>query len=85
MIAKVQAVKVECLKALIIVDEASVDLRGAYGEGAQEILTVCEVVAWLHRSHQRVANQRRTAMKSTRRHHGASFNVQVASAAGKGD
>ena len=32
---------------------------------------MCYVVAWLHERHQMGVNQRGEAMKSTRRHHGA--------------
>jgi hypothetical protein len=46
-------------------------LRPIKTEGASEIRTMCYVVAWLHERHQMGVNQRGEAMKSTRRHHGA--------------
>ncbi len=49
---------------------------------APEIRTV---VALLHRSHGMVANQRSTAMKRTRRNHGAEFKAKAALATLKGD
>ncbi|MEO8340365.1 MAG: hypothetical protein ABI604_11720, partial [Nitrospirota bacterium] len=50
-------------------------------EEARESRTVWYGVAWLHRSHQVVANQRSEAMKKARRNHGATVKAHVALAA----
>jgi len=50
-----------------------------------QMRTVRYVVAVLQQTHQMVANQRSTAMKSTRCNSGAAFKAQVALKACRGD